>query len=642
MTKLLSIDNIDSFIKVRDIKEDEVNPSVIKSVQALNEKTELEPFIRQCIYDFNDTPHGPTEITDILTVKTKVKASDAYSAFILKGKSFKTVKAQDVAHQIYRLTKISGLDLAIFAYTGNVLDQVTEQFVSTCKEIDCYYSLWSSLEIARLFIAFGILCPKDGNIIENGKCVCGYTPPKEELNIFQKQALNELNTSHKLMLKGGLVVLPTGTGKTRIAVLDIKNNKFQNVLYIAHTKEILDDAEKEFLNFFHKNDLHRITSEEDFLTRKRISFCTIQLISNHKNKLSEDLYDYVVVDEFHHGAAKTYKSLIDYFDYQFLLGLTATPFRGDRKDISELCNGNYIISVELRQAIEAGILSPYNYYGCFDDIDYTKIKHDGEKYDVKDLERNLIIPKRDLAIFSKWSELADDKSTIGFCCTKKHAKRCADYFNQNGIKSDVYLSDTPNREQILKNFNSGEIKVLFAVDVLNEGINLPFVECLLFLRPTESKRVFLQQLGRGLRKYPGKFKTIVLDFIGNFSNAYRIVEYLGLSEFEDDDSAIFGFRFKSTKELFNLPLDCEIHFDDRVIDIFSNQVYSNLKNITRFNITRILIQQYIKLCVQLGKRANWREIDRNCLLNSEIYKILFQNIKQLHSLLNEDLKNLGI
>src|SRR5205814_1817084 len=163
-------------------------------------------------------------------------------------------------------------------------------------------------------------------------------------------------------------------------------------------------------------------------------------------------------------------------------GLTATPFRGDRQNILQLCNNMIVVSYELRFGIETGVLCPYHYFGCFDDVDYSQINHNGSSYSIRDLERALIIPERDRAIIRKWREKVEDKSTVAFCCSIKHAERVAASFNAEGIPAAVYTSesDRPRRERMLSEFKAGAVSVLCVVDVLNEGADLPFVECLLF------------------------------------------------------------------------------------------------------------------------------------------------------------------
>jgi len=624
MPELIDINQFDSFKKIKDITEDSILEPVIETIKQLNEKTQLEPFIRSSIYDLNDTPHGPAEIVDILTTKISYNENKKYTAIIIKGKSFGTITPRDISHQIFRLRKIDGVEICILAFTGKILDHAKDEFISTCIDIDCDYSIWDCMDLARLFVSEGYICPRDGNIIQGLNCVCGYSPERLELNVLQKEALKELEICHTLNQESGLIVLPTGTGKTRIAAIDAENYDANCVLYMAHAHEILDVAEREFANVFGKDNIARISNISDLKSRKKINLATIQLLHKNLSTINSNFFDYIVIDEFHHAAAQSYRKLIETTQPKFLLGLTATPFRGDRQDILELCNGNYIIDVELRQAIELGILSPYHYIGCFDDVDYTNIEHNGITYDVNDLERALIIPERDEAVIEKWREMANNKPTIGFCCTQLHAERCCTSFNDAGIKSEVYLSYTTidERDRIVSQLKRGEIKVIFTVDVLNEGADFPFIECLLFLRPTESKRIFFQQLGRGLRRYTGKSKAVVLDFIGNFINAYKIVEYVGLipSEFEERLSS--STSNYTLKEILNLPLGCDVTFEKKVIDIFCNQIYDP-RHATRQNIARILIYRYLQLCQWLGRRATKKDVDRYSFLHSELYEMVF-------------------
>ena len=331
----------------------------------------------------------------------------------------------------------------------------------------------------------------------------------------------------------------------------------------------------------------------------------------------------MVVDEFHHAAAKSYRRLISQVKPDFLLGLTATPFRGDKQDVIELCKGNIIVNFELRTGIDNGILTPYHYHGCFDDVDYSQLKHFASGYTVNDLNKALIIPERDEAVIKKWRTMAEDSPTLAFCCSHQHAKRMASSFKAIGIPAAEYLGTTSmeKRAELVEKLQYGEIKILCAVDVLNEGVDIPFVECLLFLRPTESKRIFFQQLGRGLRLSPGKDKVVVLDFIGNFHNAYRIVEYLGL---QPEETVVFETlgRWRSSKQVVNLPLGCHVEFDDRVIDIFANQVLDP-KRATRHNIAQILIYLYLRTSKRLRHFATPKEIDRLQILHTEFYKMVF-------------------
>ena len=220
--KLITFDQFECFKSAKNFLPENVTEELLSAVRALDEREELEPFIRQILFDSNATAHGPAEIADIITHKVNFDSHNGIAAFILKGKSFPTVRPKDVSHQIYRLEKIAGLEFAFFVAVGNVLDQAKEEFISTCIRLNLTYSILDASDIARLFVAHGYFCPRDAKRIVAGRCNCGYSPPKRILNIFQKVTLTYLKESRKLGQISGLVVLPPGSGKTRISAEDAK------------------------------------------------------------------------------------------------------------------------------------------------------------------------------------------------------------------------------------------------------------------------------------------------------------------------------------------------------------------------------------------------------------------------------------
>lgn len=625
---LFTLLKIDNFDRSRAVYPNSLTDAVISAVKSLDEADEIESWIQSILHDTNHTPHGPAEIVDIFTHKMRVRGREGIGAFILKGKSFPTVRPKHVSHQIYRLERVPDLSFAVFGASGNVLDEVKEQFISTATRLGCDYGFLDAHDLARLFVAFGFICPQDGEKIKGGKCSCGYTPQNRTSNILQQEALRELSVAHSLGNTSGAVILPTGAGKTRVAAFDAHRSDPELCIYTAHSHEILEDAETEFLSVFPSESVRRFQSRPSSEKIEKVNLITVQSLSRNLDAFANRKVDYLIVDEFHHAAAKSYQKVIEELSPSFLLGLTATPFRGDRQDVIELCDGNVVVCHELRTGIELGILCPYHYYGCFDDIDYSTIEHNGERYDVRDLERALIVPERDAAIVGKWEEKAEGKPTLAFCCSHKHAERVSESFNKAGTPAAVYVSETSHvlRSKVRQQFKFGEIKVLCTVDVLNEGVDLPFAECLLFLRPTESKRIFLQQLGRGLRHYVGKEKCIVIDFIGNFQNAYKIVEYQGLDPSDEKLGAQESTLSRSSKETFNLPAGCEVEFDERVIDVFGNQTL-NPKYATRHNIGRILLYEYKKLMKHLGRKPTKIDVDRHNLLHSGLYEDIYGSWK---------------
>lgn len=622
--QLLRIEDFDNFIEVKNFPATQVTKAHLDAVRSLDEREELEPYIRAILHDPNDTPHGPAELVDILTHRLIVQKTNGMGAFIIKGRSFSTVRPKDVSHQIYRLEKISDLTIAVLVVPGIVLDMAKEQFCSTAARLGCQYAIFDAIDVSRMLIAYGFICPRDGRKIVSGRCKCGYSPKKRLLNLFQQDALAALERSHKRGEPAGLIILPPGSGKTRIAAEDALRFDAKNVLYLAHTDEILDVAKSEFEAKFSTDLVTRHAQSKTLRNPNRVNIATIQLVHRNRGKLSLADFDYIILDEFHHAAAQSYRAVIRESRPKFIIGLTATPFRGDRQDIFELCNQNVLSNFELRAGIDAGILSPYHYFGCFDDIDYTNIRHNGQHYDIRDLERALVIPNRQSAIIKKWRELAEDKCTIAFCCSHDHAKRAASSFNKRGIPSAAYISSTSSieRRELLQMLANGDIKVLCAVDVLNEGADVPFVECLLFLRPTESKRIYYQQLGRGLRLYAGKTHCTVIDFIGNFKNAYKILEYNSLIPVEQNQSLPDFKAARSFKEVLDLPLNCKVTFDQRIIDVFSSQALDP-KNATRHSIGQILFYEFEKIHNDLGRMPTKKDVDRWSRLNSWFYIQVF-------------------
>jgi superfamily II DNA or RNA helicase len=597
---------------------------LVQAVKGLDERDELEPFLRAILSDCSATPHGPSEIADILTHHVSVNGQHGLAAFILKGKSFPTVRPVDVSHQIYRLRKIAGLKFAIFVAAGVVLDAAKEQFTATCGDIPCHYSIFNAEDMVRLFIAYGFLCPHDASLISSGRCLCGYSPPKRVLNILQLDALSGLADAHANQQTTGLIVLPPGSGKTRIAAEDALRINASSILYVAHTSEILDVAQSEFEAKFGTQQVQRFDSRKSLSHICRVNLTTIQLLARNQDKLSSSHFDYVIIDEFHHVAARSYRVVIEKIRRKFLLGLTATPYRGDQQDILQLCENTIIVDRALRFGIETGVLCPFHYYGCFDNVDYSLINHNGESYGIRDLERALIIPERDQAIIRKWREKAERRSTLAFCCSIRHAHRVSESFNAQGIPAVVYSCEMAKqeRQKTLARFKAGSIAVLCVIDVLNEGADLPFVDCLLFLRPTESKRIFFQQLGRGLRRYFGKTHCTVIDFIGNFKNASKLVEYQGLLPFDESSCIELPGKRLVTKGVFNMPPGCQVDFDERVLDIFFEQT-NDPKYATRHNIGRILIHQYNRLARRLGRNPTKSDVDRNLVVNSPVYTMFF-------------------
>jgi superfamily II DNA or RNA helicase/HKD family nuclease len=407
----------------------------------------------------------------------------------------------------------------------DIFDQSHEQFEK----------IWDSNEAVNLSTKFIDMYE---NFKNNSGNIETFDFKKEEINneIFkpnkmQTELLEKLKLTREFGNKKGLVVAATGTGKTYLAAMDILQMNPGSFLFIAHREELIHNA----YNVFSKILPYDI-SEYGFLTgsektyNKKFMFSTIQSLYKNTEYFSKNSFDYIIIDEFHHSKAATYESVLNYFEPDFLLGLTATPERMDGKDILELCDYNLIGEMGLREALEYDLLSPFHYFGLIDDtVDYKEVPFNNGRYDDKILGEKLSVLKRVDFIHSKIEKIGFDGEkikAIAFCANIKHAEYMKEQFRLKGYTAESITAHNNqlSRKEKIENFQNGNIEILCVVDIFNEGIDIPDVNLLLFLRPTMSSTIFIQQLGRGLRKIKNKDFVTVLDFIGNHKKDYIITQ----------------------------------------------------------------------------------------------------------------------
>ncbi|MFW6295213.1 MAG: DEAD/DEAH box helicase family protein, partial [Halanaerobium sp.] len=412
----------------------------------------------------------------------------------------------------------------------------------------------------------------------------------------QIEALYELKLAREEGYEDGIVAAATGVGKTYLAAFDSIN--YNKILFVAHRDEILKQAAQSYKNVEPELEYSFFNGQEKIKEGKAV-FASIQTL--HKEKYLEkyfnkDDFDYIVVDEFHHAAADSYLNVLNYFEPDFLLGLTATPYRMDNKDIFELCSNNKIYEIDLRTAINRDLLVPFEYYGIYDaEVDYDKIKYQNGKYNSIELEKALSTHKRADLILKNYQNLGG-KRTLGFCASIEHAKYMAEYFNEKGIKAvSVHSSNDRgsyfmNRNKAVEYLNKNKIDIIFAVDIFNEGVDIPKLDTVLFLRPTESYVVFLQQLGRGLRKAENKEKLRVLDFIGNYKRAHYLPLLLSGKNPMDSDFK----RYKSAAD-FKYPAECQVNFDFKLLNLFEEMKKND-------PLEERMKSEYYRLKEELGRR----------------------------------------
>lgn len=388
---------------------------------------------------------------------------------------------------------------------------------------------------------------------------------------FQIEALYALKQARAEGVRKAIVVAATGTGKTYLAAFDSKRPEFRRVLFVAHRDEILQQAEKSFRNVRADAAYGRLGGGRQELDAS-ILFANVQTLSQEKYLSPAGFdpadFDYIVVDEFHHAAAASYRKVLQYFQPRFLLGLTATPYRTDNQDIFALCDGNVVYEIFLTDAINRGLLVPFRYYGFFDETDYSQVDYRNGRYDPEQLEKVLVKNKRADLVLSKYKQF-QTKRALGFCASIRHAEFMAEYFSAHGVAAAVCHSGEPTgdhfleRGPALEQLRNGEIKVLFSVDLFNEGVDVPSLDMVLFLRPTESFVVFLQQLGRGLRRDEGKKYLNVLDFIGNYKRAHYLPQVLS-----GQNPWLKNGQSTGDYHEMEYPDDCQVNFDFRLIDLF--------------------------------------------------------------------------
>ncbi len=423
----------------------------------------------------------------------------------------------------------------------------------------------------------GLELAKDFNL-EKSKMhlFCSIRPYPYQQEILDSLQAERENYGHYK----NLVVASTGVGKTIIAAFDYKrfcdNNPNATLLFVAHRKEILEQSIQKFreiLNDFNFGDLY-----VDGKKPKQIKhlFMSIQsfLVSDFDKNTSTDFYDFIIVDEFHHAAASSYQGLLQHYEPQILLGLTATPERLDGKNILNYFDGRIASEMRLAEAIDRKLLSPFSYFGVSDSVDYSHLSWKG-KYEISELENIYTADtKRASLVLNTVYKYVTDINIVkglGFCISIAHANFMADYFNKHGVSSIALSAQSVDdiRSDAKIALTEGKIKFIFVVDLYNEGVDIPEINTVLFLRPTESSTVFLQQLGRGLRLHESKDFLTVLDFIGQAHKKYNFA-----SKFK----AIIGSSRKSVKGSIedgftSLPRGCFIHLEK----LAKEYVLDNLK-----------------------------------------------------------------
>ncbi len=448
---------------------------------------------------------------------------------------------------------------------------------------------------------------------------------------FQSEILEKLEVERSIHQRfRNLVVAATGTGKTVISAFDYKRFRAENpsakLLFLAHRKEILAQSASTFRGILRDANFGELWVDGLIPSSYEHVFASVQTINNRLDdfNLSPDYYDFIVIDECHHLTAASYRGILQYFKPKVLLGLTATPERMDGGDIQEDFHNRIAAEIRLPEALNRKLLCPFQYFGITDSIDLSKVGWERGRYVASELSSLFTANDRRvreiITALEKYTKDLNEVRALCFCVSMDHAKFMAEKFSLAGLKADYLTSATlHNRDTVKQQLLQKKINYLFVVDIFNEGIDIPEIDTVLFLRPTESLTIFLQQLGRGLRLAEDKDCLTVLDFVGNSRPEYN---------FENKFRALIGKTATTvTKEIEDqfphLPLGCSIILEKKAKQVIleniaaatclnRNQLIQKIQNFQHQTTLALSLKNFVSfynIPLQLiYKRGGWKRL----------------------------------
>lgn len=425
-----------------------------------------------------------------------------------------------------------------------------------------------------------------------------------EPNLMQQEALNSLNALRNENKNKALIISATGTGKTYLSAFDVKNYNPKRMLFVVHRENIALAAMNSFKKIIKNHSLGLFSGNKKELEADYI-FATIQTIhkKEYREMFSPDTFDYIIIDEVHRAGASSYQELVEYFKPDFLLGMSATPERSDDFDIYKMFDYNIAYEIRLQQAMEYDLLCPFHYYGI------TDVQVNGVSLNDKTDFNNLVSSNRVDHIIDQiniYGYSGNRVRGLVFCSRKEEAKELSKLFNERGYKTTALTGeDSEEKRRLamdkLETDNPNDyLDYIFTVDIFNEGIDIPKVNQIVMLRPTQSAIIFVQQLGRGLRKHNSKDYVVIIDFIGNYEKNFLIpIALSGNLSYNKDNLR----RFVSEGSLI-IPGESTVSFDQ----ISKKRIFESIDK-ANFSGVKIIKEAYFKLKQKLGRIPRLQDFD---------------------------------
>ena len=431
-------------------------------------------------------------------------------------------------------------------------------------------------------------------------------------NIMQKEAMVALHNLREQKQNRALLIAATGTGKTYLSIFDVKQEKPRKVLYVAHRDMILDKSEKSFKNVF-PNIKSGFLNGNQKDTDADYLFASVFTLAKEETlkSFNKDEFDYIIVDEVHHAGADSYKKVIDYFTPKFLLGLTATPERTDGFDIFSMFHNNIAYEIRLQKAMEEDLLCPFHYYGLSD------LTVDGEIIDEKSDFKKLVCDERIKHIersINLYRNFAYPVKGLIFCSRVEEAKELSEKLNNDGYCTKYLTGDHSDseRERVIQELEADDnpLQYIISVDIFNEGVDIPSVNQVVMLRPTQSAIIFVQQLGRGLRKCKGKSYVSVIDFIGNYENNF----FIPIALYGDNSYNKDNLRKVMSTGSSGLPGTSTV----QITEIARQKIYQAI-NETNFTQLKLLKKEYEKLKMRLARIPTMMDFVNNGFIDPHLF-----------------------